>query len=112
MSRLEPIYHELVETESKLLTDIRICEQKCKELNAKQGYFDQFQTVEDRDKYLKREISFIERQLDQNNAQINEIKQSMEADEEEVLSVQENLTVNSHFICLFLKMQNNFRESN
>lgn len=37
-----PRYQELVKEEEKLASDIRIAEQKCKELNAKQGQRDQF----------------------------------------------------------------------
>lgn len=90
---LEPEYTRLVEEESQMLTDIRISEQKCKELFAKQGYLEQFRTVEERDLYLKREIAFIDRQLAANKDQIREIEASIAADEEEISSLQTTLTV-------------------
>lgn len=54
---MKPQYSELVERENKLATDIRIGEQKCKELYAKQGYSAQFKSGAERDSYLKVKVS-------------------------------------------------------
>lgn len=93
LNEIEPIYTRLIEEEDQLLTDIRISEQKCKELYAKQGQKDQFKSVEERDLYLKKEIKFIDSQLDENKKQINEIQASLNADQEETQSLQKTLTV-------------------
>lgn len=41
MGKLQPQFEQLQEEESQLNSDIRIAEQKCRELYAKQGYRDQ-----------------------------------------------------------------------
>nr|CDP95798.1 BMA-SMC-3, isoform b [Brugia malayi] len=48
LNTIIPKYKALVEDAARLNTDIRIAEQRCKELYAKQGYRDQYKTVEER----------------------------------------------------------------
>ncbi|MCP9259205.1 Structural maintenance of chromosomes protein [Dirofilaria immitis] len=50
LNTIIPKYKALVEDAARLNTDIRIAEQRSKELYAKQGYRDQYKTVEERDK--------------------------------------------------------------
>lgn len=82
-----------MEEENQLITDIRIAEQKCKELGAKQGHHDQFQTVVQRDHHLKREIVFIDHQLGENTDQIREVESSMLEDDNETIRLQQTFGV-------------------
>lgn len=76
-----------------MITDIRIAEQKCKELNAKRGHQNQFKSLEERDRHLKREVAFLDRQLNENIEQINEIEHSMLEDENDIVELQQTLQV-------------------
>ena len=83
LERLKPEYMKLVEEESSLTSDIRISEQMCKELYAKQGYREKFKTKEERDRYLKKEINFLEHQKSETGDQIKIIEDSMTEDKNE-----------------------------
>lgn len=93
LEKIEPEYTRLVEKENQLLTDIRISEQRCKELYAKQGQKDQFKNKEERDMFLRKEIKFIDSQLDENKKQINGLQNSLKDDETEIELIQKKLTV-------------------
>ncbi|VDK54762.1 unnamed protein product [Anisakis simplex] len=83
LNDIAPKYNALVEDAAKLSTDIRISEQRCKELYAKQGHKDQYKTVEERDKVLNKEIRFYDRQLADTEDQIGEIERSLHDEEQE-----------------------------
>ncbi|VDN07444.1 unnamed protein product, partial [Thelazia callipaeda] len=83
LSIITPKYKSLVEEAARLNTDIRIAEQRCKELYAKQGYRDQYKTVEERDKILQKEIRFYDRQLQDIHDQIAGIEKSLQDEEQE-----------------------------
>nr|CAD2148029.1 unnamed protein product [Meloidogyne enterolobii] len=83
LDELQPRYQKLLEEESSKDSDIRILDQRCKELYAKQGHPEQFRTVAERDKHLKTELQWIDRQSYEMKNQIEEIKKSIRADEEE-----------------------------
>uniref|UniRef100_A0A914KU80 Structural maintenance of chromosomes protein 3 n=3 Tax=Meloidogyne TaxID=189290 RepID=A0A914KU80_MELIC len=83
LDELQPRYQKLLEEESSKDSDIRIMDQRCKELYAKQGHPEQFRTVAERDKHLKTELQWIDRQSYEMKNQIEEIKKSIRADEEE-----------------------------
>uniref|UniRef100_A0A0R3RY53 Structural maintenance of chromosomes protein n=1 Tax=Elaeophora elaphi TaxID=1147741 RepID=A0A0R3RY53_9BILA len=83
LSTIIPQYKALVEDAARLNTDIRIAEQRCKELYAKQGYRDQYKTVEERDKILQKEIRFYDRQLQDIHEQIAGIEKSLQDEEQE-----------------------------
>ncbi|KAI6242798.1 Structural maintenance of chromosomes protein [Aphelenchoides fujianensis] len=89
LEELVPRFERLVEEENKLQTDIKINDQKCKEMNAKLGRKDQFKTVEERDKYLKREINTNEKQKTDIERQVEEIQRSIQDDEEETRGLHE-----------------------
>lgn len=93
LEKIEPEYTRLVEKENQLLTDIRISEQRCKELYAKQGQKDQFKNKEERDMFLRKEIKFIDSQLDENKKQITGLQNSLKDDETEIELIQKKLTV-------------------
>jgi len=75
-------------------------DQRCKELYAKQGHPEQFRTVAERDKHLKTELQWIDRQSYEMKNQIEEIKKSIRADEEEKETLGQRLRVWKKF-CLF-----------
>uniref|UniRef100_A0A1I8B5N8 SMC hinge domain-containing protein n=1 Tax=Meloidogyne hapla TaxID=6305 RepID=A0A1I8B5N8_MELHA len=80
---LQPKYQKLVEQESSKDSEIRIIDQRCKELYAKQGHSNKFRTVEERDKYLAKELEWINSQSNEMNKQIREIESSIQADKKE-----------------------------
>ncbi|KAI1727854.1 SMC proteins flexible hinge domain-containing protein [Ditylenchus destructor] len=92
LEKITPQYTQLVERESALLTDIRIAEQKCKELNARQGHKDHFRTPEERDAYLNREVHFIDNQITQCETQITSIDTSLREEESEKSQLKRDLT--------------------
>ncbi|KAL3115952.1 hypothetical protein niasHT_007252 [Heterodera trifolii] len=83
LEQLQPQFEQLLEEESQLGSDIRIGEQKCRELYAKQGHREQFKTVEERDRHLRKEIHWIERRIDETEHQITEIEESIVEDGKE-----------------------------
>ncbi|VDK78790.1 unnamed protein product [Litomosoides sigmodontis] len=83
LNTIIPQYKTLVEDAARLNTDIRIAEQRCKELYAKQGHRDQYKTVEERDKILQKEIRFYDRQLQDIHEQIADIEKSLQEEEQE-----------------------------
>uniref|UniRef100_A0A183BL97 Structural maintenance of chromosomes protein n=1 Tax=Globodera pallida TaxID=36090 RepID=A0A183BL97_GLOPA len=83
LEKLQPQFERLVEDESRLGSDIRIGEQKCRELYAKQGHQEQFKTVEERDRHLRKEIHWIERRIDETEHQIREIDEAIVEDGKE-----------------------------
>jgi chromosome segregation ATPase len=97
LRKLQPTYQKLIEEESRLNSDIRIIDQRCKELYSKQGHRDQFKTVEERDKHLKREMNWIDTQVYQTRNQIQEIQTSIEKENEE-----NNALTASYKACEFL----------
>lgn len=103
--QLVPEYSRLTEEEGKLITDIRIAEQKCKELNAKRGHQNQFKSPGARDRHLRREIAFLDRQLNENVEQINDIEQSMLEDENDIAELQRTLQVFAVFYMYVMKLE-------
>uniref|UniRef100_A0AC35THX2 Structural maintenance of chromosomes protein n=1 Tax=Rhabditophanes sp. KR3021 TaxID=114890 RepID=A0AC35THX2_9BILA len=85
---IEPLYKDLVEKENNVLTDIKICEQRCKDLYARQGQQDQFKTLGDRDNYLNHEIRKMDRYLDEFKGRVTEIEELIENDKQESEKVQ------------------------
>lgn len=79
----QPKYNKLVEDESRLNSDIRIIDQRCKELYSRQGHQEQFKTMAERDKHLQHEISWIDRQIYETQKQIDEIQESIQHDKDE-----------------------------
>lgn len=92
LDHLKPEYQDLLEAENKLMSEIRISDQKCKELYAKTGYKEQFKTKADRDRHLKREMNFLDKQANATDEQIREIDSSIKADKQEF----ESLNVTLH----------------
>ncbi|CAD5211976.1 unnamed protein product [Bursaphelenchus okinawaensis] len=86
---LEPEYKTLVEEETRLMTDIKINEQKVSELNAKLGQKDVFQSAAERDKFLKTDINKNETQINLINEQVKNIMEALEEDEVEVNALNE-----------------------
>src|SRR2546423_1448544 len=91
--QLEPEYQRLMTEEAQLAADIRIAEQACKELSAKQGHQERFKSQGDRDRYLQREVKFLQQQKGESEAQITEIERSMREEEEESNTMQNRLMV-------------------
>lgn len=83
--------------EAQVAADIRIAEQTCKELYAKQGHLERFKNQQDRDRFLQREINFLKQQKGETEAQIAEIERSMKEDEEEGHTLQSKQMVNLAF---------------
>uniref|UniRef100_A0A914V280 Structural maintenance of chromosomes protein 3 n=1 Tax=Plectus sambesii TaxID=2011161 RepID=A0A914V280_9BILA len=81
LGEVVPRYNNLQQEESKTLTDLRIREQRCKELYAKQGHKDQFRNEEERDKWLNKEIRFFERQLGETRDQIDGLARELATEE-------------------------------
>ncbi|KAI6188353.1 Structural maintenance of chromosomes protein [Aphelenchoides besseyi] len=88
---LGPRVAELVKKENELKTDIQINEQKCKEMNAKIGRKETFKTVEERDKYLKKEINTSENQKKEIQQQVEEVERSIEEDDKETQELMDTL---------------------
>lgn len=80
---LKPEYAKLVEDESRLTTDIRIAESRSKEILAKQGQRNQFQSVGERDRFLNNEIRRFSGLIDDNKEQIASIEKELEETEKE-----------------------------
>lgn len=93
MKNLQPNYQKLLEEDNRLNSDIRIIDQRCKELYGKQGHREQYKTVEERDKYLKNEIRWIDGQIYETNNQINEIDGSIQKEDEENEALRERFQV-------------------
>ncbi|CAK5024343.1 unnamed protein product [Meloidogyne enterolobii] len=107
LNELQPNFQQLLEEESSKDSDIRILDQRCKELYAKQGHLDKFRTVAERDKHLNAEIQWIDRQSDEMKNQINEIKASIKADENEKETLAQRLREEKHILNdLSIKMHN------
>ncbi|KAH7716577.1 chromosome associated protein [Aphelenchoides avenae] len=88
---LTPQYQELVKKEEQLASDVRIAEQKVKELHAKQGQRDQFRTVEERDTHLKKQMYHLDRQVDDVESQIRQIEENIAEEEQEEHELQEGM---------------------
>lgn len=93
MKKLQPEFDRLVEEESRLNTDIRILEQRCRELYAKQGHREQFKTVEERNRHLERELLWINGQVLDTEQQIKDIEESNRNDEEKRRQLEEEFQV-------------------
>ncbi|KAH7713122.1 SMC protein Flexible Hinge Domain containing protein [Aphelenchoides avenae] len=74
---LTPQYQELLKKEEQPARDVRVAEQKVKELHAKQGQRDQFRTAEERDTHLKKQIYHLNRQVDDVESQVHQIEESI-----------------------------------
>uniref|UniRef100_A0A0N5B2I2 Structural maintenance of chromosomes protein n=1 Tax=Strongyloides papillosus TaxID=174720 RepID=A0A0N5B2I2_STREA len=91
LEELEPLYKDVVERENNLLTDIKICEQKRKDLYIRQGQQDQFRTTEDRDNYLRRECKKMDRYLSELRERVTESESSIEQDKKETEEIQKDI---------------------
>ncbi|CAL2036611.1 hypothetical protein CAEBREN_00372 [Caenorhabditis brenneri] len=80
---LKPEFARLLEEESRLTTDIRIAESRTKEILAKQGQRNQFQSVGDRDKFLQSEIRRFDHLIADNNDQVAAIEKELADTEKE-----------------------------
>uniref|UniRef100_A0A915JK62 RecF/RecN/SMC N-terminal domain-containing protein n=1 Tax=Romanomermis culicivorax TaxID=13658 RepID=A0A915JK62_ROMCU len=71
-SRLEeigPKYSELLKAEQKATTDLAIAEQRRAELYNKQGWTEQFRSADERDQWIKKQISKLDRQINEKKDQ-------------------------------------------
>lgn len=93
LDNLIPEFNDLLEREKQLQTDISINEQKCKELNAKLGRQDQFSNAQERDNYLNREINSATNQIHETDRQIADIERSINDDQSEAASLENQSTV-------------------
>uniref|UniRef100_A0A914LKC3 SMC hinge domain-containing protein n=1 Tax=Meloidogyne incognita TaxID=6306 RepID=A0A914LKC3_MELIC len=107
LDELQPRYQRLLEEESSKDSDIRIMDQRCKELYAKQGHLEKFRTVAERDKHLNAEIQWIDGQIIEMDNQIKEIEKSIKADEKEKETLAQRLQQEKRLLDdLSIKMHN------
>ncbi len=59
---------------------MRIQEQRCKEIYARQGHKDQFSSEAERDQWLQKEIRFSDRQISETREQIESLERELEAE--------------------------------
>uniref|UniRef100_A0A914ZYE9 SMC hinge domain-containing protein n=1 Tax=Parascaris univalens TaxID=6257 RepID=A0A914ZYE9_PARUN len=86
--------HEALANEmAELNTYIRISDQRCEELYMKQGQTDHYETVEERDNELKKQIRLCERQVAEITDRIAEIERNLQDGEEEVQHLKQQILV-------------------
>jgi structural maintenance of chromosome 3 (chondroitin sulfate proteoglycan 6) len=90
---LKPKFQSVLEEENQLMSEIRIAEQKCKELHAKLGYREQFKSKAERDTYLKKELNFLDRQNDETEDQITKIQKTITEDDKDFERLQSQFLV-------------------
>lgn len=96
LDEITPQYEKLVEEEARLHSDIRIAENRLKDLLQKMGHGTTFKTTEERDNFLRREIRFVQSQLRETEDQMGVIERSLveEAnDEQQVNDMIQSLAV-------------------
>lgn len=93
-SRLEeigPKYSELLKAEQKATTDLAIAEQRRAELYNKQGWTEQFRSADERDQWIKKQISKLDRQINEKKDQIHKLRQELNQEEARLEQVEEKV---------------------
>ncbi|TMS36231.1 hypothetical protein L596_003446 [Steinernema carpocapsae] len=88
LEALLPQYQALVKQEGDLQTELRIKDQRHKELFAKQGYSDRFNNSKERDEHLRREIEFTLQQKKGTSDQIEEIRTTISEDDQAIAKLE------------------------
>ncbi|CAJ0937278.1 unnamed protein product, partial [Mesorhabditis belari] len=78
LESIVPAYEKLLESEERLKSDVRIAENRLKELLLKQGHGHQFKSVAERDDFFEKEIRFVRSQLRDTEEQMQTIERSLE----------------------------------
>ncbi|KRZ34968.1 putative NADH dehydrogenase [ubiquinone] iron-sulfur protein 2, mitochondrial [Trichinella pseudospiralis] len=63
LDQVQPRFNELIKQEQQVNTELAIAEQRQRELYSKQGWTEQFRSVEERDQWIKRNLAKITRQI-------------------------------------------------
>ncbi|KAK0396599.1 hypothetical protein QR680_001781 [Steinernema hermaphroditum] len=89
LKKVTPLFEETMKKEQDLQTELRIKDQRFKELYAKQGYSDRFTSKKERDEYLRREINFTVEQRAETEKQIADIENSIKDDDAAIEKLQQ-----------------------
>uniref|UniRef100_F1KR06 Structural maintenance of chromosomes protein n=1 Tax=Ascaris suum TaxID=6253 RepID=F1KR06_ASCSU len=81
----------LADEVAELNTYIRISDQRCEELYIKQGQTDHYETVEERDNELKKQIRLCERQIAEIRDRVAEIERNVQDGEQEVQHLKQQI---------------------
>ncbi|KRZ34969.1 Structural maintenance of chromosomes protein 3 [Trichinella pseudospiralis] len=78
LDQVQPRFNELIKQEQQVNTELAIAEQRQRELYSKQGWTEQFRSVEERDQWIKRNLAKITRQISDKRDQIVRLKSELE----------------------------------
>uniref|UniRef100_A0A1I7YP81 Structural maintenance of chromosomes protein n=1 Tax=Steinernema glaseri TaxID=37863 RepID=A0A1I7YP81_9BILA len=91
LKEVTPKFETIVKEEQDLQTELRIKDQRYKELYAKLGYSDRFTDIKERDEHLQREIAFTTQQRFETQKQIKDIQNTIAEDDSAIEKLQQEV---------------------
>ena len=93
LDRLLPRYTRQKTEEERLNTRLKVCEQRRSELFAKQGRGQQFGSVAERDRWIRREAQSMAESLENKRRQMSQLRQDVEQSKAKVKQQEQDIKV-------------------